>query len=80
MSNLTEMIVTIATAITGLAIVAVLVSRRSDTSSVIQAAASGFNNAIGVAGAPVSGAAVHLDLSYPGGMYGGAATFGGNFG
>ena len=77
MNTLIEAGVTIATAIVGLAIVSVLVSKRSQTSNVIQAAASGFNNALGVAEAPVTGASYSPNLSYPGGMYGGAQVFGG---
>ena len=77
MSQLTEMIVTIATAIVGLAIVAVLVSKNSNTAQVIQAGASGFNNAIGVAIAPVTGASYSPVLSYPQAGSGGA--FGAGF-
>lgn len=77
MSNLTEMVVTIATAIVGLAIVAVLVSRNAQTPAVIQAAASGFNNALGVAEAPVTGAQYAPVLSYPNGYGNGfGAAFG----
>ena len=60
-----EAIVTICTAIVGLAIIAVLVSKKANTASVIQATASGFNNALGVAEAPVTGAAYTPVLSYP---------------
>lgn len=66
MNNITEGVVTIATAIIGLAIVAVLVSRNAQTPSVIQSAASGFNNALGVAEAPVTGAGYSPNLTYPG--------------
>jgi hypothetical protein len=66
MNNITETIVTIATAIVGVAILAVLVSRNANTSAVIQAAGSAFSNALGVATAPVTGAKVSLDTSYPG--------------
>jgi hypothetical protein len=60
------MIVTIATAIVGLAIIAVLVSKKSNTAGVIQAGGSAFGNALGVAEAPVTGASYNIDLSYPG--------------
>jgi len=73
MSAMTEAVVTIATAIVGLAIVAVLVSKNAQTPAVIQSAASGFNNALGVAEAPVTGASYTPDLSYPGDL---SASFG----
>lgn len=68
----------IATAIIGLAIVAVLVSQNAQTSSVIQSAASGFGNVIGTAVGPVTGSGGMsglgtggVNLSYPGsGMLG----------
>lgn len=65
MNNILEAVVTIATAIVGLAIVSVLVSRKAQTPEVIQAAASGFNNALAVANSPVTGAATAPVLSYP---------------
>lgn len=65
--QLFESVVTIALGIVTVAIVAVIVSRRSQTPAVIQAGASGFGNALGVAEAPVTGAATPIDLSYPGG-------------
>jgi hypothetical protein len=61
-----EMIVTIATAIVGLAVVSVLVSKNAQTPAVIQASGSAFSNALGVAEAPVTGASYQLDLTYPG--------------
>lgn len=70
MNALTEAVVTIATAIVGLGIIAVLVSKNAQTSKVIQAAASGFNNALGVAEAPVTGAAYSPNLSYPSSGFG----------
>lgn len=66
MNTLTEAMVTIATAIVGVAIVALLVSKKAQTPQVIQAAASGFGNALGVAESPVTGATYNIDLSYPG--------------
>jgi hypothetical protein len=66
MNTLTEMIVTIATAIVGLGIVSVLVSKKSQTPAVIQASGSAFSNALGVAESPVTGATYQLDLTYPG--------------
>jgi hypothetical protein len=63
--KITEGVVTIATMIVGLAIVAVMVSKKAQTPAVIQAFASGFNNALGVAEAPVTGAHYTPVLSYP---------------
>lgn len=66
MNTFWESVVTIGTAIVTLGIVAVLVSRKAQTPQVIQAAASGFSNAIGIAEAPVTGASYTPNLSYPG--------------
>ena len=66
MNTLTEMLVTVATAIVGLAIVSVLVSKKSQTPAVIQASGSAFSNALGVAESPVTGAQYNINLSYPG--------------
>lgn len=65
LDKMTEAVVTIATAIVGLAMLAVLVSKKAQTPQVIQAAASGFNNALGIAEAPVTGASYRPVLSYP---------------
>lgn len=73
-----EGIVTIATAIVGLGIVAVLVSRRAQTPAVIQSAGSAFGNSMAVAEAPVTGAQTPINLSYPGSMFNSGA--GGGFG
>lgn len=78
MNQLTEAVVTIALAIVGVAMLAVLVSRNANTTGVIQAAASGFSNALGVAQSPVTGTKVPLDLSYPGSSAG-SFGFTGNF-
>lgn len=77
-----EGVVTIALAVVGLAVVATLVSRNAQTGAVIQAAASGFGNSLAVAQAPVSGASIAPDLSYPGGGFGGFSlpNFGHGFG
>lgn len=66
MNTLMEAMVTIGTAIVGVAIVALLVSKKSQTPQVIQSAASGFGNVLGVAESPVTGAQYNIDLSYPG--------------
>ncbi len=68
MNNITETIVTIATAIVGVAILAVLVSRNSNSAGVIQAAGSAFSNALGVAVSPVGNNSIQPNLSYPGGV------------
>ena len=65
MNQLTEAAVTIAIAVIGLAIVAVLVSRKANTAGVIQAGASGFGNDIGVAISPVTGHSPTMNLTYP---------------
>lgn len=70
MNNLTEAAVTVATAIVGVAIVSVIVSKKSNTAAVIQSAASGFSNALGVAISPVTGNDYEIDLSYPGQHFG----------
>ena len=56
---------TIAALLVAVAIVALLVSPKAKTASVIQASASGFANNLGVAESPVTGATYQLDLSYP---------------
>lgn len=65
MNNLTEAVLTVVTGITGVAILALLVSPKAKTSEVIQAVASGYGNSLGVAMSPVTGAATNIDLSYP---------------
>lgn len=47
-------IVAVATAIVGVAIIAVLVSQQSNTAGVLTAGGSAFNNILGVALSPVS--------------------------
>lgn len=65
MSSGIEAVVTIATAIIGVAILAVLVSQKSNTTNVIQAFGSAFSNALGIAEAPVTGASYTPNLAYP---------------
>lgn len=81
MNSLTDAGVTILMAIIGVAILAVLVSRKSQTTGVIQAAASGFSNALGTAMSPVTGSSQSINTSYPNTGLGGAnfvpPTFGG---
>lgn len=65
MNSLTEAVVTILVAIVGVAILAVLVGQKSQTSSVIQAAGSAFGNSLAVAESPVTGTSITPQLSYP---------------
>lgn len=67
MNHFTEALVTIAVAVIGLAMVAVIVSRRSNTANVAQAVSSGLANNIATAISPVTGADASPNLSYPGG-------------
>lgn len=70
MNSFTESVATIALAIIGLAIVAVIVSRQSNAAGIIRAGASGLANNIGVAISPVTGASYTPDLSYASGFGG----------
>jgi len=65
MNSVTETVVTIATAIVGVAILSVLVSRNSNTPAVLQAAGSAFSNALTVATGPVTGQTAPAVLDYP---------------
>lgn len=53
--QLVTSVVTVITAIIGVAILAVLVSKNSQTSTVIKAASAGFATDLGAALAPISG-------------------------
>jgi len=78
MNQLTESVVTIATAIVGVALLALLVSKKSNTSGVISAAGAAFSNALGVATSPVTGASVSGLTGLGGGMgMGSLSGFGG---
>jgi hypothetical protein len=55
MNNITEQVVTIGVAIIGLATLAVLVSRNSNTAGVIREAGGAFSNALSVAVSPITG-------------------------
>jgi hypothetical protein len=73
MNALTEAVVTVALAIVGLAMLSVIVSRKSNTTGVIQSAASGFGNSLGVAMSAVTGEDYSISLAYPnqlGGTFG----------
>lgn len=65
MNDLVHSITTIALAIVGVGIIAVLVSKNANTSGVIQSSASGFSNALAVAQSPVTGNKVTINTSYP---------------
>lgn len=69
-TSTTEAIVTIATAIVAVALLAVLVSKKSNTAAVIQAAGSAFGNSLAVAVSPVTGAKTNINLSYPSNGFG----------
>jgi hypothetical protein len=71
MNQIVEAGATIALAVVGLAGLSVVLSRNANTAQDIQAAASGFGNSIAVAQSPVTGNPVRIDLSYPGGGFGG---------
>jgi len=59
-------VVTVATAIIGVAIIAVLVGSNAKTSSVIQSAGQAFSGALSAAEAPVTGGAgVNLGSTLP---------------
>lgn len=76
MSTFTEALVTIGTAIVTLAIISVLVSKKSQTPAVIQASGTAFSSALGVAEAPVTGAQYSPNLTYPGTDYSGSFGMG----
>lgn len=71
MSNFMESVSTIALAVVGLAVVAVIVSKKSNAAGVIQASASGLANNIGVAISPVTGSTPSFSLAYPSAGLGG---------
>lgn len=72
MNSLTEAGVTIFMAIIGVAILAVLVSQKSNTVGVLQGISSLFVNSLATATAPVTGGQVSINSSFPaaGGMGG----------
>lgn len=62
MNGAMEQITTVAIAITGVAILAVLVSRKANTSQVIQSAGQAFSTGLAVAVSPVTGSNVNINL------------------
>jgi len=61
-------VVTVATAIVGLAIIAVLVSKNAQTSTVIGAGGTAFAQAVGAAVAPVTGGSGLSGFAAPAGL------------
>jgi hypothetical protein len=59
-------VVTVATAIVGLAIIAVLVSQRANTANVISSAARGFAEDLGAAVSPVTGGSSPFAVNFGG--------------
>lgn len=70
MNSFVEGLSTIALAVVGLAVVAVIISKKSNTAGVIQAAASGLANNVGVAISPVTGSSPSFNLGYPSSGFG----------
>jgi hypothetical protein len=67
-NQLFNSLVTVALAITGVAIIAVLVSKNANTSGVINSAGSAFSQGLGVAVSPVTGSGGGLQgFNSPGG-------------
>lgn len=60
-----EMLLSIFTVAAGVAIVALVVSKKSNTTGVIQSWFSGNSNLLAVATAPVTGAKVKINTDYP---------------
>ena len=80
MNNITEAVLTIVTAIIGVAVLALLISPKATTSQVIQAASSGIGNMLAVAQSPVTGNSVTIDTSYSNsGQFGVNQSFANNF-
>lgn len=60
-----EMLMSIFTVAAGVAIVALVLSKKSNTAGVIQSWFSGNSNLLAVASSPVTGAKVNINTSYP---------------
>lgn len=65
MDKFIELLGTIFTVAAGVAIVALLVSKNSQTAGVIQSWFSGNSNLLAVAESPVTGSQVQINTSYP---------------
>lgn len=68
--DLFEPVVTIAAAIVGVALIAVLVSQRSNTAGVFAAAGGAFSNAVSAAVSPVTGASAAPNVNAGSSGYG----------
>ena len=64
-SDFFKLVETVVALIVTVAIIALLVSPKAQTSSVIQASGSALGNNLAVAEAPVTGANTPINLSYP---------------
>ena len=64
MNSATEQVVTVAVAIVGVAILAVLVSKNSNTATVIKSAGDAFSGALAVAVSPITGRGVGMATSF----------------
>jgi hypothetical protein len=64
--NLVTSVVTVLTAIVGVAVLAVLVSSRSNTANVLTAGGNAFANAVGAAVSPVTGSSSFGSGSFSG--------------
>jgi len=67
MNNILEPLVTIAAGVIGVAIVAVLVSQKANTSQVIGATGSAFSNVLSAATGPITGNAATPNVNGPSG-------------
>jgi hypothetical protein len=65
MNNILEPLVTVAAGVLGLAIIAVLVSKNAQTSSVIGATGSAFSNVITAADQPITGSTTGPNVNGP---------------
>lgn len=74
-NNLVNSVVTVLTAIIGVAIIAVLVGTNAKTTNVIQAAAQGLAQDLGAAEAPVTGGGLDSLSSFTGGGVGTISNF-----
>ena len=75
MNSLTELLGSIFALAVSVAIIALLVSKKSQTPQVIQSWFSGNANLLAVAESPVTGAQVNIDTSYPSSGILGASDF-----
>lgn len=69
MNELTSGIITIAVAIIGVATLAVIVSKQSNTANVIGAAGSAFSNSLATAVSPITGQTMQSYPSFTGTNY-----------